>query len=195
VTWTPGQPLTIASEHFVLRSLTAADVDDRMVGWFADREVMEYVALPMDVPRDELLRFVQGFDNKHTFLLGLQTGEGRLIGFYRVWCYFQYGYAKTAVLVGDRDYWGKKTVLETRAVLLDFLFDGLGLHKATGAVYTRNHAAVFNYKAQGFRCEGILREQEPGRDGRWLDVYLFGLLRDEWKARKRQGGPMGRPSQ
>jgi len=185
MTWAPGQPLNIASANFVLRSMTAADVDDRMVGWFADRDVMEYVALPMHLPREQVVRLVQSFDNKSTFLLGLQPKTGpALIGFYRVWCYHHYGYAKTAVLIGDRAYWGKKAVLETRAVLLDFLFDGLRLHKVTGAVYTRNHAAVFNYKAQGFRCEGILREQEPGRDGQRLDVYLFGMLRDEWRAQR-----------
>ena len=185
MSWTSGQPLRLESEHFLLRSLTAADVDDRFVGWFADREVMEHVALPMGGSRDQLLRFVQGFDNRTTFLLGIATREAGLpIGYYRVWCYPRYGYAKTAVVIGDRAYWGRKTVTETRAVLLDFLFDGLRLHKVTGAVYTRNHAAVFNYKAQGFRCEGILREQERGRDGGWLDVYLFGLLRDEWRAQK-----------
>lgn len=80
-------------------------------------------------------------------------------------------------------------MLETRAHLLDFLFDTLKLHKVTGAVYTRNFAAVFNYKAQGFRCEGILREQEQARDGRWLDVYLFGLLEAEWRALRAKQRP------
>lgn len=183
MTWRLGQPLTLESANFVLRSMAAADVDDRFVGWFADAAVMEHVALPMHQSRARLQRFVAGFDNRSTFLLRIHAKAGELpIGYFRVWCYPHYGYAKTAVVIGERDYWGRKTVLETRARLLEFLFDDLQLHKVTGAVYTRNMAAVFNYKAQGFRCEGILREQERGRDGRRLDVYLFGLLRQEWKA-------------
>lgn len=184
MSWKSGQPLRLETDGFVLRSMAASDVDDRFVRWFADREVMAHVALPMNLPRERLQRLVAGFDNKSSFLLRIETKpEGVPIGYYRVWCYFSYGYAKTAVVIGERDYWGRGTVLETRAPLLDFLFDDLKLHKVTGAVYTRNMASVFNYKAQGFRCEGILREQERGHDGRWRDVYLFGLLDREWRAR------------
>lgn len=184
MTWKPGQPLVLETDNFILRSMAAADVDERFVGWFADPTVMEHVALPMNLSGEHLRRFAAGFDNRSTFLLRIHARPNDLpVGYYRVWCYVHYGYAKTAVVIGERDYWGRRTVLETRARLLDFLFDDLRLHKVTGAVYTRNMAAVFNYKVQGFRCEGILREQERSRDGRWLDVYLFGLLQREWKAR------------
>lgn len=185
MTWKPGTPLWLETPNYRLRSMGEGDVSDAVVRWFADPAVMEYVALPMSMERAAIVRMVKEADNAGFFMLAIEAREtGPLIGFYRVWRFPVYRYAKTAVLIGDRDYWGSKAVLETRAALLDFLFEEAKLHKVTGAVYTRNVAAAFNYKAQGFACEGVLRQQEPDRRGGWRDVYLFGLLRDEWQARK-----------
>ena len=90
-------------------------------------------------------------------------------------------------MIGDRENWAKKVVPEARSGLLVFLFGTLSLHKVWGAVYTRNLSAVFNYKAMGFHCEGILRQEALSRDGSWLDIYRFSLLRSEWLERQKAG--------
>jgi RimJ/RimL family protein N-acetyltransferase len=40
----------------------------------------------------------------------------------------------------------------------------------------------------GFAQEGALRERNVER-GRHVDVVWFGVLREEWEARARSGGP------
>ncbi len=52
--------------------------------------------------------------------------------------------------------------------------------KVYGRLHARNHASIFNYKAQGFTCEAILRRHEVGPDGERRDMLMFGLLREEW---------------
>ncbi len=189
MSWKPRTPLWLETPNYRVRSMSESDVSADMVRWFADPEVMEFVALPLNMKREGIVKLLRSADNAGFFMLAIEAREaGPLIGFYRVWRFPAYQYAKSAVLIGDRDYWGSKAVLETRAALLDFLFEEANLHKVTGAVYTRNVAAAFNYKAQGFACEGVLRQQEPDRRGGWRDVYLFGLLRDEWRARKAGAG-------
>ena len=60
-----------------------------------------------------------------------------------------------------------------------------GTAQAYGTPLARNFPAVFNYKAQGWRLEGVLRGQcKSVVDGSRLDQYHFGMLRDEWRARK-----------
>ena len=179
--WKPGQAVRIETENFRLRSLRPEDVTDRFVSWFGDHEVMEYVGMPMNLSRNQINRSISKFDNKSRFVIGLFTREsGLCIGFFHVYCNFRNSSARTAVVIGEREFWGRNVVLEGRAGVLTFLFDALSIHKVWGTVYTRNLPSVFNYKAQGFRCEGILRQESRTRDGGWHDIYRFGMLRDEW---------------
>ena len=190
MTWEPGTPVRLETERFVIRSLAPADVSERMVGWFGDPEVMEFVDLPRNVTHPQLLRFVGGFDDRQRFCLGIFAKDAeQIIGFFHVYCDRPNGNARVAVLIGERDFWGKNVVVETRAAILDFLFDGLSLHRVWGAIFSRNFPAVFNYKAHGFRLEGVLRDQVRGHDGAWRDVCWFGLLADDWRARREGGGP------
>lgn len=88
---------------------------------------------------------------------------------------------ETSVVIGDQAYWGKNVVIEARTALLNFLFDRVGLHKILGRPHGRNFSSIFNYKAQGFRCEGILKEQMRSiKDGERLDQLIFGITKKEW---------------
>ena len=99
----------------------------------------------------------------------------------------QHRTANFNVLIGEKDYWGQKVINETRAALLDFLFTQRGVEKAYGRPLARNFPAVFNYQAQGWRLEGVLRGQAKSVvDGSRLDQYHFGMLATEWLARARR---------
>ena len=186
--WKPGMPAQLATENYVLRTLTPADVTDRMVEWFSDPEVMRFVDLPINMPREHVEKFVSIFDNKIGFCFGIFDRTDRtFVGFFHVHCDPRSRNARTAVVIGEKEYWGKGVVLETRAVLLDFLFGVLRLHKVWGAIYSRNLPSLFNYKAQGFKYEGLLREESQDREGGWHDIYRFGMLRDEWIEIRRRG--------
>ncbi|HSE76617.1 MAG TPA: GNAT family N-acetyltransferase [Alphaproteobacteria bacterium] len=188
--WKPGTPLAIATPRYVLRSLRASDVDETFVGWAADPEVMVTLNLPpRQITREDLVKYVERFDNRARFGLGVFDKDSKkLIGFYAVYCDMRNGLAQTNVCIGDRDYWGKKVVLETRGALIDFLFGVLKVNKIWGTPLARNFPSLFNYKAQGFTCEGVLRQHRRSFSGGWLDQYMFGLLRSEWLARKQGGG-------
>ncbi len=184
--WKPGMPLAIATRNYVLRSLTPADVDENFVSWAADPEVMVTLNLPpRQVTREQMAKYVSRFDNRARFGLGIYPKTTRkLIGFYAVYCDMRNAMTQTNVCIGDRNYWGKKVVIETRAALIDFLFGAMRMHKIWGMPLARNFPSVFNYKAQGFTCEGILRQHRRSFAGGWLDQYIFGLLASEWQARK-----------
>lgn len=57
-----------------------------------------------------------------------------------------------------------------------------------GRPLARNFPAVFNYRAQGWRLEGILKAHRRVHDSeRRLDQYEFGLTKAEWIDLKRKG--------
>jgi RimJ/RimL family protein N-acetyltransferase len=182
--WLPGKPLYLETKRFYLRSLNRADATDRYLKWAADPEIMNPLNTPAKaVPREELIRYIEGFNNDSDFLLGIFDREsGLYIGFFAVNVDKGNRAATTNVVVGDKAWWGKRVVLEARAAILDFLFDVLKVDKVNGIPFATNHPAVYNYKAQGFVLEGMMRQHRLAHDGKSrLDQCQFGLLRSDWQ--------------
>jgi RimJ/RimL family protein N-acetyltransferase len=182
-----GRPVELATARFIVRSLTPADASDRWSDWSVDPEVMAPLDVPARrMPKAELARFTTQFDNDNGFLIGVFAKAMLLhIGFFMVEVNRTHATANFNLVIGDKQYWGKGVVNEVRAALLDEFFENRGVEKAYGQPLARNFPAVFNYKAQGWRLEGVLKGQcKSLTGGERLDQYHFGMLRDEWRARK-----------
>jgi RimJ/RimL family protein N-acetyltransferase len=67
-------------------------------------------------------------------------------------------------------------------MLLRFAFAELNLFRVTAAVPEYNEAAIALLKKFGF-VEEVRRRNSLERDGRRWDLYVFGLLKDEWQNR------------
>ncbi len=149
---------------------------------------------PLNMPvrrstRENLLKYIGGTDNARVYLIGIfAKAMGLHVGFYQIDVTPMHRTAGFNVVIGDKQYWGKNAVNETRAALLTEFFERRGLEKAWGQPLARNFPMIFNYKQQGWRLEGILRGQCLSVvDGSRLDQYQFGMLRDEWRARQNAG--------
>jgi ribosomal-protein-alanine N-acetyltransferase len=190
--WKPGALLELETERFVIRTMTREDVSEDFLAWLADPEVMLGLNIPRRrLARDQAVRWVLAHDNRSAFCLAIcLRADDRQIGFFTVHCDPKHQTADTSVVVGDRDWWGKDVVMEGRTALLDFLFDRMHLHKVTGRPHGRNFSSIYNYKALGFRCEAVLREQLRSiQDDTRLDQLVFGILRDEWHSRREERRP------
>ncbi|NBC14313.1 MAG: GNAT family N-acetyltransferase [Gammaproteobacteria bacterium] len=186
-TWKPGDPLELTTPRFLLRSLTEDDVTDAYVAWWNDAEIQRGLGRqPRGWDRDKALGQLARNDNKTRFQLGIfSKADGRLIGFYALNFNFHMKSVKTDIVIGDKAFWGAGVVLEIRDRMLPIFFRQFKMHKVRGEVVGRNFPAIFNYRSQGFACEGIRREEYIGPDGDRVDLYHFGLLRAEWEARQK----------
>ena len=162
------------------------DISDKYIAWAKDPELMEGLNTPArSLNRTQLQRYIKTFDNRTKFHLGVFSQPENLhIGFFTIYVDNKNRSAQTNVVIGDRDYWGKGVVLEARAAIIDFLFEIVKVEKIWGTPYERNFPSIFNYKAQGFTCEGVLRKHMVNVKGQRVDQYIFGLLREEWLARR-----------
>lgn len=188
--WTVGEPLTLRTKRFTLRSLQREDVTEAVYGWLTDRELMHnlgggWKAADIEALRDSIEKL---YDNKGNFLLGVYDGE-RPIGCYWIDVSRHNRTACTHHVLGERSYWGKGVPMECRAVILDWLF-AIGTERVEGRPYTTCIAAIKGYLKQGWHLEGIARRATRDRDGRRHDNMLFSLLPEEWAA-QRQLGPHG----
>lgn len=64
-------------------------------------------------------------------------------------------------------------------IMMAYLFDQLGLHRLSLVTLETNLVAINLYRSLGFREEGRLREA-IWRNGAFVDLLQFGLLRGEW---------------
>jgi RimJ/RimL family protein N-acetyltransferase len=190
----PGAPapraMRLETRRFVVRTVVPADANPRWLSWADDPEVMG----PLNVATrkmsiGDLQRYIAGFDQATHCLFGIyDKASGDQVGFYMIDIDPHHRLANFNLVIGDRAWWGKDVVNETRAALLDHVFTKRGVDKAIGQPLARNFPAVFNYRAQGWRLEGIFKAHRTAQDGSGrLDQFAFGLTKDEWLALKRKG--------
>ena len=185
-----GQTIDIATDRFRLRTLKPADASARWQSWGKDPEIMGPLNAPVrDMPLDYLANYTASFDSEHRHLIGIfEKAGGVHIGFFIIEVDRVHRCATFNVVIGDKAWWGKGVINETRAALLDHFFERRRIEKALGSPLARNYAAVFNYKAQGWRHEGTLRAHRVSlTEGTRLDQYQFGMLREDWRKARKAG--------
>jgi RimJ/RimL family protein N-acetyltransferase len=183
----PDPPIRLETENYIVRSMTHDDVNEDYRDWTHDPEVMAGVnSSPTSMTIEDMHKYVDRFDNRNSFHFGIfdKHAGNKLVGFYVIYRDRRHNLAQTNVVIGNKDYWGKAIVLETRAVVLDFLFDVVKVGKIWGNPMVRNIRSVFNYKAQGFTAEGMLRRHRIDPGGNRVDQVMFGLFPEEWAKRK-----------
>ncbi len=87
--------------------------------------------------------------------------------------------ASMGISIGNKAYWGKGNGREAVALLVDYGFRMLNLHRVYLDVHASNERAIRAYRGVGFVEEGRLR-QHIWTDGHYDDLVYMGLLRDEW---------------
>lgn len=187
-----GRPVLLKTPRFALRSLKPSDGSERWMNWLKDPEVMGPLNAPVRAWTSQELRgHIAAADNAQRYLIGIFDATNQMqIGFFMVDVDQFQRRATFNVVIGEKSWWGKGVVNETRAALLDEFFRHREIDKAVGLPLARNFPAVFNYKAQGWRHEGTLRGHCVSvLGGGRLDQYQFGLGKDEWAAIRNERKP------
>ena len=78
-----------------------------------------------------------------------------------------------------RDQWGRGIGTKVAAMLIEFGFKDLDLHRIEAKCDPNNHASYRIMKKNGMIREGTLRE-EKNIHGKWRDSYIYSILRQDW---------------
>ena len=90
-------------------------------------------------------------------------------------------HSECAIVIGEKDAWGRGYGKEALGLLLRYGFEELNLHRIYLRVFSFNERAIRLYLRLGFVEEGRQREALY-RFGQWHDVIMMGLLRREFMA-------------
>jgi RimJ/RimL family protein N-acetyltransferase len=79
----------------------------------------------------------------------------------------------------DPAFWNRGYTTEAAIALVDFAFRQLGLNRVSAEHMVHNPASGRVLEKAGLRPEGLLR-QHAKKWGRFHDVAVFGLVREDW---------------
>lgn len=172
-----------------LRPLRQADADGPYLEWFNDEESCRnnshhYFPYQEQDAR-AFIEAVQGFRDRMVFAIQLNKDD-RHIGNIELgkinWI------ARTgeyAIVLGDRSVWGQGLAKQASVLLLDHAFFGLNLNRVHCGTFASNDAMIRLAAFMGMREEGR-RRQAIYKEGRYLDLLEFGVLRDEYEQKFEQ---------
>lgn len=171
-----------------LRPPEMADLE-RNFGWINDAEVNRFLQMRYGMSlaaeeawmRERTARPL-AYDN---VFFAVETLDGRHIGNIN---FFNTSpedrKTELGVMIGDKSCWSQGYGTDAIATLLRFGFEEMNLNRIELNVYAENDRAIACYRKCGFVEEGRLR-QARYQEGRYQDVVLMSVLREEWLARQR----------
>ncbi len=173
----------IVGEKIYFRSMEEADVDGPYLDWLNDEEVTRFLAVGhFPATKEYLLHYIQTMtqSNQDVFFAIHDIKSDEFIGTTHFgpinWLH------KTGtfgIMIGDKKYWGKGYGTEILFHMTDYGFRRLNLHKITLGAYSEQIAAIKYMKRLGYIQEATHREGFF-YDGRYLDVYKFGIIDREF---------------
>jgi RimJ/RimL family protein N-acetyltransferase len=183
MTWEPGQPVRLAADGYLLRSLSQLDVGRGYARWHEDPELAVALPLPQGLSTERHQSVVEFADNRRHFLLGVCKGlNEQLIGFCRINVDARSKRAHISGLIGEPRHRRQGAVKALWPVVHQFLFETLQLHKVEYEVRAGNEAALAVLTSRGAQSEVLHHSHDRLPNGQFVDVHVFGLLREEWLA-------------
>jgi len=161
-------------------------------GWARDSEYMRLVdedpviMLSTKMIKQKMEDAEENFKGNLFYFHVKTLADDRLIGFVNLSVSRVFHRdAWVGIGLGDRDYWGHGYGTEAMQLALRYAFLELNLYRVTLDVFEYNPRAIRSYEKAGFTHEGRYRESIR-KDGKWYDVLIMGILKDEWLARNKE---------
>jgi len=178
-------PFLIGAKVY-LRPLEREDAP-LFVPWVNDAEVTRTLAMfyrPINLQAET--DFVERiYKSEHDVVLGIALKDTDVLigitGLHQM--DFKNRHAVFGIFIGEKSEWGKGYGTEVTALVTDYAFATLNLNRVGLQVYEDNERGIKAYESVGFKQEGVLR-QMMYREGRYWNVLIMSILREEWAARK-----------
>lgn len=181
--------IAFESARFLVRPLVASDATDRWSAWFAPADMRE--ALNMDSrPRTKAVMqaYIAAFDQTSRLLLGAfdKAAGGLLVGIGSFRVDWRLRNVLMNVVIGEAAYRNAGVAFELTGPLTDLFFETLDLQSATASALVTNRAIRLHLKRAGWTHVTTLKSHSRRHsDGAMVDLCLFRLTREEWRAAKR----------
>jgi RimJ/RimL family protein N-acetyltransferase len=183
--WHRGLP-AITSGRVTIRDLRMSDAKS-LFSMLASHEVARFISPPPSTV-DGFERFIEWTHRRRdegSYLCFAIVPEGYddAVGIIQVrqldlgWDTAEWGFAIGA------PFWGTGAFLESARLVVDFVFETIGVHRLEARAAVRNGRGNGALGKLGAVREGLLRKSFL-RDGEYLDQVLWSIVREDWMQSK-----------
>ncbi|MGE5396043.1 MAG: GNAT family N-acetyltransferase [Chitinophagales bacterium] len=174
----------LVGENIYLRGLQENDASGNYLNWFNDPEVcrfnshhifpyfqkkaLEYIEYSQKTRDALILAIVTKLDNTHIGNVSLQDVN------------YINRTADFAIVIGQKECWGKGYSKEAGRLLIQQGFEALNLNRITCGTTEENVPMQRLALAMGFKQEGVRREAVY-KHGQYINLLEYGLLKSEWQ--------------
>ena len=170
----------IETSRLLIRDFTPNDISD-FHEIFGDAETMENCEPAYDFAKAK--NFLEEFCiGRRGAVAAALKDTGKVIG-YILFKSLGEDPAEDVYEIGwifNRAYWRQGYAYESCSRVIEYAFDELNAHKVMAEAID-GVKSVSLMKKLGMRQEGVQRSHTGDNKGGWTDLYLYGLLREEWK--------------
>ncbi len=172
-----------------LRAREPGDAE-RAFGWINDWEVARFllVRYPLSLASERIwveATPAASFGGVH---LAIDTLDGRHIGNLDLRNVMpENRTAELGIMIGDKQFWGRGYGADAVRTVARLAFHRMNLNRLYLHTYAYNERAQRSFARAGFTLEGRLRNH-LFVDGRYWDVLVMGLLREEFDAQEQTAG-------
>lgn len=174
---------TIYTERLTLRRFTVEDARQMYDNWASDPRVTRFLtwephASP-ELTAQLLNEWTEAYQSLNNYNWVMEY-EGQCIGNISVVrCSDRSEYAELGYCMGY-DYWNKGLMTEAVKAVVAFLFEEVGCHRIVIRHAVKNPASGRVAQKCGLTYEGTERGVFKNRDGEFLDIAGYAILREEW---------------
>lgn len=171
----------LSDGEVTLRVMEEKDLE-KVYSWKNNFELTKMImSSPVPVARyqiEEWYRALQG--DKNEVLFGIYVNSS-IAGIVRIMSVNRlHSIAKFGMYIGENNLRSKGTGKKVLNLVLNYAFKDLNLNKISLTVLEKNTIAIKLYENEGFKKEGLLR-QEFWLNGRYENLVVMGMLREEYE--------------
>ncbi len=175
---------TITTERLKLRRFTVEDARDMYDNWASDPRVTKFLSWEPHASPEATAALLQDWVNgyeKANCYNWVMVYEGQCIGSISVVRYSdKHEYAELGYCMGY-DYWNKGLMTEAAKAVIAFLFEEVGCHRVVIRHAVKNPASGRVAQKCGLTYEGTERGVFKNREGEFLDIAFYAILREEFR--------------
>ncbi len=171
--------LPLPGRQLYLRPVTADDAGGNYLKWMNDVVITRYLETKAGTHTEASLReYIRGTQaGRDNLFLAIVLRDGdRHVGNIKMGpLNRRHLLGDIGIVVGEQDCWGRGVATEAIALLKDYAFQEVGMHKLTASCYASNGGSARAFEKAGFTTEAV-RKDHFWSEGRWVDGIFLGCL-------------------
>lgn len=171
--------MLIETERLVISGFEEGDLRD-LYEILGDDAVMEHSEEPFTL--ETTASFLSDFCIKRGKAFAVRLKDNKKVVGYILFSEIEGGIYELGWFF-NRNYWRRGYAFEACAAVINYAFEELKAHKIFSETVDRERSVGLMEKL-GLKREGVQRRHVRDRKGEWRDLYLYGILEEEYEGKE-----------